>query len=233
VILKNKIDLKRVLKTVGLTIGAVVLLFGLYMLAAYGLSRITVDREESGAGEITIFILSNGVHTDMVVPLNSEVMDWRSDFRFEDTVGKDTLAKFVGLGWGDRSFYLETPTWADLKFSVAFKAGFGLGRTAIHATFFKGLQENQSCKKIKISKAQYARLVIYIKEALQLDANGKTVNIPTRANYGRDDAFYEAKGSYSVLYTCNTWTNQALKACGQKACLWTPFDTGILYQYGN
>ena len=225
--------MKRVLKTVGLTIGSIVLIFGLYMLAAYSLSRISVDREESGAGEITIFILSNGVHTDLVVPVNSEGMDWRNDFRFDDTVGKDTLAKFVGLGWGDRGFYLETPTWADLRFSVAFKADFGLGSTAIHATFFKGLQENQSCKKIVITKTQYARLVNYINMTLMRNSGGNTINIPTKANYGKDDAFYEAQGSYGLFYTCNTWANDGLKACGQKACWWTPFDTGIFYQYEN
>jgi hypothetical protein len=38
-------------------------------------------------------------------------------------------------------------------------------------------------------------------------------------------------GSYNLFHTCNTWTNDALKAGGQKACWWTPFDAGIFRQY--
>ncbi|MCX6352889.1 MAG: DUF2459 domain-containing protein, partial [Bacteroidetes bacterium] len=35
----------------------------------------------------------------------------------------------------------------------------------------------------------------------------------------------------SLFYTCNTFTNQALKAGGLKACLWPPFDKGIFKKY--
>ena len=55
--------------------------------------------------------------------------------------------------------------------------------------------------------------------------------INTDAVYGKNDAFYEANGSYSLFHTCNTWANNGLKACGQKACFWTPFDSGIFYHY--
>ncbi|MFP3836064.1 DUF2459 domain-containing protein, partial [Chryseobacterium sp. SIMBA_028] len=46
-----------------------------------------------------------------------------------------------------------------------------------------------------------------------------------------NDAFYDAKGTYSFFYTCNTWANNALKAAGQKAALWTPSDFGIFQHY--
>ena len=43
------------------------------------------------------------------------------------------------------------------------------------------------------------------------------------AAYGKNDAFYEAKGSYSLFYTCNSWVNENLKEVGLKACRWTLF----------
>ena len=49
--------------------------------------------------------------------------------------------------------------------------------------------------------------------------------------YGNSDAFYDATGSYSLFHTCNSWTNNALKAAGMKASVWTPFDKGIFHQY--
>ena len=143
------------------------------------------------------------------------------------------MAKYIAFGWGDKGFYLETPTWDDLKFSTAFKAAFALSSSAIHATFYRQLTVSDSCKMIKISKAEYKRLVDFIKTGYIKDSSGNPVWIETDANYGKNDAFYEGVGRYNLFYTCNTWTNNALKACGQRACLWTAFDTGIFYQYSK
>ena len=82
-----------------------------------------------------------------------------------------------------------------------------------------------------MSKAQYTRLIAYVKGSFTQTDDGHFMVIKTNANYGKNDAFYEANGSYSMLHTCNTWANNGLKSCGQKAAFWTPFDTGIFGQY--
>ena len=203
----------------------------LYLFSAYCLSRITVDKELNAKEEIEIYILTNGVHTDLVVPIKSELYDWSNEIKFENTISKDTAFNYLAMGWGDKGFYLETPEWKDLKASVAFKAAFALGNTAIHATFYKNMKISDRCKKIIISKQQYQRLIDYITNSLQKDNDGHFINIITNAVYGKNDAFYEANGSYSMLHTCNTWANNGLKESGQKCCLWTPFDTGIFLKY--
>lgn len=203
----------------------------LYLLAAFGLSKIATPAESVTDKTVDIYILTNGVHTDIVVPLKTEQVDWSKEVKFENTVSKDTTAKLVAFGWGDKGFYLSTPTWADLKFSTAFKAAFALSTSAIHATFHQQLTESSSCKRITISKEQYARLISYIRSSFKIDANGHAINIKTNANYGDTDAFYEAKRRYNLFYTCNTWANNALKACGQRACLWTPMDKPIFNKY--
>lgn len=223
--------LKKILRRIGQALVTLIVLVGLYLLAAFILSRISVAKEAITATDLSIYIKTNGVHTDLVVPIKTPQIDWSRDITFNNTVGKDTTAQFVGFGWGDKGFYLETPTWGDLKFSTAFKAAFALSTTAIHATFYKRMDEGEDCVKIDINKQQYERLVIYIKNSFKVDLSGKVVYIKTNANYGNDDAFYEAVGSYSLFRTCNTWANSGLKSCGQKACLWTPFDGGIFYQY--
>ena len=181
--------------------------------------------------EFPIFILTNGVHTDIVVPVANSQMNWSDEIKFTNTLAADSTCSYLALGWGDKGFYLETPTWADLKFTVAFKAAFGLGNSAIHATFYRVMNENESCKKIMLGKSHYARLIKYISNSFQKDANGHFISIKTNSNYGKKDAFYEAYGKYSLLHTCNTWANDALESCGQRVCLWTPFDTGIFLQY--
>lgn len=224
--------LKKLLKYTGLFLLCFISFVLLYLGIGFCLSRITVNKGVVAPAEMAIFIKTNGVHTDIVVPLRNEMMDWSKEIKFANTHLKDTAAiQYLAMGWGDKGFYLETPSWGDLKFSTAFKAAFALSTTAIHATFYATMPENESCKKIMISKEQYQRLINYIDGSLQHDPAGHVMNIVTNANYGNADAFYEAKGSYSMFHTCNTWANTALKKSGQKACLWTAFDTGIFAKY--
>jgi uncharacterized protein (TIGR02117 family) len=219
--------LRFLLKTILALIGAITL----YLAAAWICSRIGVPAQGPHKAEIAIYIKTNGVHTDLVVPVRTAERDWNKLIPFSNTRDKDTTSTYVGIGWGDRGFYLETPTWDDLKASTAFKAAFGLSSSAIHATFYNQLAEDEHCIRIDISKEQYARLIRYIDRSFQTDSTGLPRLIPTNAVYGAADAFYEAKGRYNIFKTCNTWTNAGLKVAGQKAALWAPFDWGIFYQY--
>jgi uncharacterized protein (TIGR02117 family) len=204
-----------------------------YLGCAFCLSRIAVDKEPNTKEEVAIYIRTNGVHTDIVVPVKNSLMDWSQEIKYENAKEVDASYNYLGMGWGDKGFYLDTPTWAELKYSTAFRAAFALSTTAIHATFHKDIVESETCKKIMISNEQYQRLITYITNSLQKDINGHFIHIKTNSVYSKTDAFYEAKGSYHMLHTCNTWANNALKSSGQKACLWTPFDTGIFLKYQN
>ena len=85
---------------------------------------------------------------------------------------------------GDKGFYLDTPTWADLKFSTAFKAAFWLGNSAIHTTFYKEMKL-EDCKKLEMTSAQYQRLIKFIDDAMDKNAEGNYINIKTKAVYGK------------------------------------------------
>ena len=204
---------------------------GIYLLAAWLFSRIIIAAESPGKGDITAYIMTNGVHTDIAVPIHTSIMDWNKYLPVANTLGQDTTVNFIALGWGDKGFYLETPTWADLKFSTAFKAAFGLDHSAIHATYYKNPRENADCKMMHLTDEEYKRLIKYIFSSLRMDKDNTPECIKTRAVYGKNDAFYEANGRYNLFKTCNTWTNTALKICGQKACFWTPFENGIMRLY--
>lgn len=211
----------------------------LLLLVSYGLlvtllSFIPVNSNQKpiNVSKVDIYILSNGVHTDVVVPVKNHTFDWSKKIKFEHTQAKDSTAKYLALGWGDRGFYLETPTWSDLKVSTALKAASGLSTSALHATFYKTMKENKYCKKISISTIDYQKLVLFITDSFETNS-GENIKIATDAVYGKNDAFYEAKGSYSMFYTCNSWANQALKSANQKAALHTLTDTGIFRHYTN
>ena len=228
--------MKHILKFSKWAIYAMAILVGFictYLIVAYILGKINTDKEPETSNDVSIYILTNGVHTDLVLPIRNELKDWSKDILFENTVSKDSMAQWIALGWGDKGFYLYTPTWNDLTFGTAFRAAFGFSTSAMHTTFYSKMSESTMCKKIEISNEQYQRLITYIQNSFQLGKNGSFIHIQTNANYGKNDAFYEAIGSYTLFQTCNTWANNGLKSCGQKACLWTPFDTGIFQLYNQ
>jgi len=223
------------IKKIGIRIFKGVLIFVgvilLYLLTTFILSKITVNKEASASSNITIYILTNGVHTDIVVPTITDQENWSSKIDFLPSNLNVDDYKYLALGWGDKGFYLETPTWAELKVSTALKAIVGLSGTAIHAKYHKTMVESGSCKKIEISEAQYAQLLKYIQSSFETTTDGSFMKIETKANKGETDAFYEAKGRYNPLNTCNSWANRGLKAANQKACLWTAFQSPIFQKY--
>ena len=204
-----------------------------YAGVALVIPRIPVAKADLNApADVAVYLHTNGVHTDIVLPVVSPEFDWRPLLPYANLPSQDSSLPYVGFGWGDKGFYLDTPTWADLKFSTAFVAAFWLGSSAMHATYLHAMPPGPDTVPLRLTRAQYAQLVAYIQGSFRYDAAGRAQHIKGHS-YGPNDAFYEAHRVYSFVYTCNTWTNNALKACGQRACLWTPSDKGIFYQYGK
>jgi uncharacterized protein (TIGR02117 family) len=223
-------QVKKILRIAAKTLLGVVCFLLLYLGLGWLGGQITIGKEP-GNEDVAIYIKTNGVHTDIVVPARTPQADWTREFKYANTGLHDTTWNYLGLGWGDKGFYLQTPTWADLKFSVAFKATFGLSPSALHATYYRQMVENKTCRKIWLSKEQYDHLVQYILSSLQKGPDGHSIYIKTNANYSISDAFYEGTGRYNLFYTCNSWANNALRACGQKHCLWALTDRSIFAAY--
>lgn len=217
-----------ILKTIWVIIGLV----AFYLLCGFLIPYIKIPKKPVSEPEnVVVYILTNGVHTDLVVPVKSPEIDWSKEILFENTLSKRTDFNYLSIGWGDKGFYLDTPTWAELKVSTAVKAAFWMSESAMHCTYYETMTESEDCKKLTLTHEQYLDLIHFIRSKFDRDENGKPILIKTDAVYGKNDAFYDAKGSYSFLDTCNTWSNNGLKAAGQKAALWTPSDRGIFQHY--
>lgn len=226
--------MKKAIKCIGKIFLGILLLLIVYVIAGITIPLIAVNKnaDYKSPNDVTIFIMTNGVHTDIVMPVKSQWMDWTKYVKYTDTDLKDTTYSYLGMGWGDKGFYLQTPEWSDLKFSVAFKAMTGLSSAAIHASFHKYIIPDSTTIALNISKDNYQHLIRYVINSLQLDSAGNTKHVPSvNDGYGDMDAFYEAKGSYSLFYTCNTWSNNALKAAHQKAAIWALLDKSIFRHY--
>lgn len=220
--------LKTILRFLLRILLGILLFVGVYMLLSQVLPYIKVNSAAAPPPDgITIYIESNDVHTDFVLPVKTAQLNWNELLPPSDFESVDTTFPYIGIGWGDKGFFIGTPTWADLKFSTAFKAAFGLSTTAMHV-WYKRYEpaESASCKKLIISKDQYQRLIAYILGSFQTkDQHFILVN---HAGYTVHDRFYEAKGTYSLFKTCNVWTGNGLKVIGQRIGIWTPFQGGIM-----
>ena len=207
----------------------------IYFLIYFVLSRITVKAEKKLNPTIVVYLMNSGVHTDFVVPVKNEFMDWRTVFPRENTKNNDSTLQLIAIGWGDKDFYLNTPEWADLTVKTAVFAGLGLGTSAVHATYHSKLLTDRPTVKLVLTENQYKRLIKYVRKSLKFTPKNTTVLLlPNSKKVLKDnDAYYDANDSYSIVLSCNTWINNGLKASGQKACLWTPLPQGLLYQYGQ
>jgi uncharacterized protein (TIGR02117 family) len=207
----------------------------LYVLATFILSRIPVKGQHNKGANIKVFLMKSGVHTDFILPVCNHIKDWRTEFPLSNTAFKDSSSQLVSIGWGDQTFYMKTPTWADLTLKTALTVPFGLGPSAIHATYYQQLLDDRPNIRLHLTEKQYRKLVHYIERTLEHKRNGHTKYIKATMPgvVTGNDAYYAATGRYSLFFTCNSWVNAGLKACQQKACYWTAFAGGIFYQYGK
>lgn len=220
--------LKTALKAILLFVGLIIL----YVVLGLALPLIGMPAKETPeAKTMNVYILTNGMHADLVLPIKTNMMDWSKKVPFSNVASQSSHYQWIAFGWGDKGFYLNTPTWADLKFSTAVRAAFGLSESAMHCTFYDNLKEDENCIKLRITENQYQKLVQYVDDKFDKTASGDYIFIPTDAVYGDSDAFYEAQGTYNLFYTCNTWANYGLKAAEQKHAIWTPTEFGIFRHY--
>ncbi|MBX5160133.1 MULTISPECIES: TIGR02117 family protein [unclassified Rhizobium] len=182
-------------------------------------------KASSVAATHRILLLSGPIHTDIAIPLDEEA---RSAFSFLVDDGfplGHPDAEWLIVGWGGRAFYLETPTWAELKPLPVLRA-LTIDRSVLHVDLAGHITEPQSSvAPFDVSDDQLARLRNFISDSFVRDA-GSVVPIPD-AGYGEIDRFFEAKGYFNALFGCNTWTAAALRSAGLRTGLWNAFPQSL------
>ncbi len=213
----------------GLAAGAILAGIGIYLLTALVLGLIPSGPPPAVVSQgILIFVASNGVHTDLLVPIQSAARDWRKrlpELRANRAAGAPA---YLAIGWGDRDFYLETPGWRDLRFRTAVRALAGLDRTVMHVEPIGVPLASDQVRALTLSPTQFARLIDYIDASFERDASGQ-VRAIAGAHYDEFDTFYEATGHYSLVTTCNEWVRLGLAHADVRVPLWSPFTLALLH----
>jgi uncharacterized protein (TIGR02117 family) len=212
------------MKTTLLVLKRLFLFVLLFVIVYVGLSflltyiPVNTDQSKNKGGRV-IYAHSNGVHLDLVFPLGLVPQ------RLGRQLTYAASTRFLAVGWGDKGFYLDTPTWADLSPKVAVRAMFLPSPTAMHVTEHRAV--NPTWSRIDLTDEQLNQLWDYIDNTFRRDADGGVTELVGKG-YTDHDRFYEAIGNYSCFKTCNTWVNTGLRRVGVKTAVWTPMDKGVL-----
>jgi uncharacterized protein (TIGR02117 family) len=172
-----------------------------------------------------ILVLKNPIHTDIAIPVDDEV---RQRFRFLVDAGIPADApevRYIVFGWGGRAFYLETPTWSQLKAMPVLKA-LTIDASVMHVDIAGAIAEpHPDVTGFDIDEQRFAALLDYIEASFQQGSNDPLVI--ENAAYSRFDRFFEANGHFNALVGCNTWTAAGLRTAGLRTGWWNPLPASL------
>lgn len=209
------------------------IIIGAAALAVFAIVAIFVPRPlfpvaAAGSGSVEIFVAANPIHSDIIVPFDDML---RKDFAFLNAGNganwfDNPNVRFISFGWGGRSFYLETPTWAELKPEPLFRA-LTIDNAVMHVEPLGEIfRDNPSVTALKISNDALASLQSEIRASFKTDAEQKPMLIEGKS-YGGFDDFYEATGHFNALLGCNTWTARMLRVAGLRTGIWNPLPQSL------
>jgi uncharacterized protein (TIGR02117 family) len=200
----------------------------LYLAAALIGSLVPVNRywTEPAQGT-TIYIADNGVHADLIMPIDADGLDWGRVVPKSDFAGVPPDAHWIAFGSGEQHVYLDTPRWRDIRLSTIWSALAG-GPRVIHAEYVP--TPYYATREVRLRPEEYRRLWAAVRADFALDAGGRPQRID-HPGYGPYDAFYRATGRASALRTCNVVAARWLRLAGVKTSLWSPFVNGLSWRY--
>ncbi|UJW74470.1 TIGR02117 family protein [Rhizobium sp. SL42] len=171
-------------------------------------------------GSRQILLLANAIHTDIALPLDEELRAEFAELAAHGFEIGNPSAVYLVVGWGGRAFYVETPTWSELKPLPVLKA-LTVDRSVLHLDLAGEIPDGSPfARRLTISEAGYRQLLDHIGASFAR-TDGK-VSVIAAAGYGATDAFFEANGAFNALLGCNTWTAAGLRAAGLRTGWWTP-----------
>jgi uncharacterized protein (TIGR02117 family) len=207
-----------------------VMALAVYVGAGFGLGMVPVgpmapaSAAAGRAGDsVELLLVANPFHADLIFPVDGAGTDWAGFLADSALPG----ATHVAIGWGDRAFYLETPTLADITLGTAARAVLSLGPAVLHVSWYVRPMAGGDTRRLTVSADQARRLAAYVRSSFALDAAGRP-QIGPDARYAANDAFYEATGRWSPLVTCNEWLARGLRASGIRTGFWAPFANGVM-----
>lgn len=203
-----------------------------YVLAAV-VGAVVRTAEAAGnagvAGEaVTIYVASNGFHTDIVVPVIGSGKDWRGLLAASPiTRNRIAGARWIALGWGSEAAYTRLGKLTDLTPAIILKA-LAFDRSVVHVVPLGAVGSGSGVRRIRVSEPGYKRLVQALESSFDLDRSGRPLLLDG-ATHGYGDSFFRGQGRFSLFRGCNVWVGEALRSAGVRVGIWTPFAQSLMW----
>lgn len=177
-----------------------------------------------------VYIAGDAMHVNFVVPAQNSLYDWRKflDFKQIGSKGQENYA-YLKLGWGDRRWYTETPSWEQINVFDIFRVLFKPGNTAaMYVRGYSALPADNAVELrcIALDRTEYLNLMQFLRTSFEQTPTGKPIYLKSGAS--ETDGFFAATGTYSALRTCNTWTAEGLDTANVPTPLWSALSASVM-----
>ena len=215
---------RKLVRGATLAIGGVLALLLLYLVAAVAGTVWTAapDSRQTDDDTTTIYVLSNGFHSDIVLPVDAAA---ELPIAATDLPGRLAGTRYLILGWGSQTAYTSLLALTDMTIEIAAKALL-FDRSVMHLLPYGGEMQGPGVYRLELGPDQLHKLVEFIDATFSVDADGRGELLPG-ITQGYGDVFYRARPRFSLFYGCNAWTGEALRHAGVPVGVWTPFAQSI------
>lgn len=157
---------------------------------------------DDSAANHRIWVAVSGWHTEIVLSraevAASRLLPEAADF---------PRAVYLQFGWGERGYY----TAEDKSIALALEAALSPSPSVLHVAGFTEPPERRyppdKLLSLLLTDTEFRRLLQAISSSF---ARGEAISEGLAPNSG----FYEARDSFHLFNTCNTWTARMLAAAG-------------------
>ncbi len=195
----------------------------LYMLISHLLIYLPCQHHsDSDANEtsVTIYLYApkNGIfaHSEIIVPLSI----FERDKPIVKSLFKGLRCGYAALSYGDKGFMQDQGGFEEINYPLALKALLLPTPALMKVALMRDFDKSQTVA-FALNASQTEELKEAILGSFRM-RNGDAIpyNSPLL-----DPSFdyYEAKLSYNLFYTCNSWSGRVLWHAGVCVSPWTPF----------
>lgn len=180
------------------------------------------------ANPVSVYLFADAFHADVLFPIDPLDPQWDGLLRAEGLDHSRETVTHLAVGWGSRTFYLRMRDWSNLNAAIVARA-LARDRAVLHVTALRGpFAPQPGLYPLRVDSAGLDRLIAFVRESFAGSQSQPFQPIPG-ARYGDHDAFFEARGRYSPIHTCNHWTGQALRRAGIPVAAWAPFAHSLIW----
>jgi uncharacterized protein (TIGR02117 family) len=162
---------------------------------------------DGGPRTHSVRVVSNGWHTAIVVPrpelAKTGLLPEARDF---------PEALFLEFGWGDREYYPAKEPTIGMALAAALVPTSAVMHLAGIARAPGPSHGESVVVPVSLTEGGFRHLVRAIAGEFKRPPGGRTK--PMSRGLYPDSNFYEARGSFHLFNTCNTWTARMLRAGG-------------------